>query len=222
MERWLLAVVAAGCGGGDGDGSPAPADAPDAPSAHVLYLDFDGEVVTRGVGDAEASRSSIIPRATTIPPYGRPQLRAEIVSETQRILAPYDIAVVDERPTGGDYIMVVFGGSSELLGFPADHASFGIVTCGMVTDDIVFVFDLFMNVNNIVNQVISLEGLTGRVPESARLGDCMCFTAPSCAMRLDNPCTIGGPGTPMWSGNACESGATFDVDARFRAAFGER
>jgi hypothetical protein len=72
----------------------------------VLYVNFDGVTTTLG-GEAAPSNSSSVFGETFAPYDGDDTDRAAILAAVTADFAPYDVAVVAERPMDGSYTMVV-------------------------------------------------------------------------------------------------------------------
>lgn len=87
----------------------------------VIYLNREGATLTGGDDDSAHDVSSIV-RSTGkasvhIPAFqGSPQTWSALAGCIRGKFAPFDVSVVDERPTRGRYIMAVVGGTPEDLG----------------------------------------------------------------------------------------------------------
>lgn len=75
----------------------------------TVYVEFDGVTLTQGpVDDSTANVTAIAELATTLEPFGGdPAERASVLQSVRADFAPFDVRVVDERPSTGDYVMVV-------------------------------------------------------------------------------------------------------------------
>jgi hypothetical protein len=87
----------------------------------VVFLNGAGGLIRGGADDAPRGRSSIAlgragERDLEIPAYegGR---WGETVACVRRAFASFRVRIVDERPGSGDFIMVMVGGESDLLGY---------------------------------------------------------------------------------------------------------
>jgi hypothetical protein len=86
----------------------------------VIYLNREGATLTGGDDDSAHDMSSIV-RATGkasvhIPAFqGSPQTWSALAECIRGKFAPFEVSVVDERPTQGRYIMAVVGGTPEDL-----------------------------------------------------------------------------------------------------------
>jgi len=231
MRTWMFVVMAAACG----SGHTTKPDAPPLPTMTV-YLSFDGEMIqptTAGNDNAAMNLSSIITTAKTAPAYlnnvpTRADTIAQIVSETQARFAPFDVDIVTNRPTSGDYFMIVFTGEAKtVLG---TNGASAITTENCPTppnkNGIAFEFqngstsDTFTPVQK-ANLTIPSVALAQLVPPTSTAGDCMCWSATSCAPVGTTPCTIGGAGTVVDAPHSC-SGApgTDDEMSLLQGVFG--
>ncbi len=89
--------------------------------SRVIYLNREGAVLTSGIDDARQNQSSIVSNSgkeeLTFPPFrGSFSSWQKIVDCVRVKFAPFDVKVVSQRPMKGDYIMVLFGGKSTMLG----------------------------------------------------------------------------------------------------------
>jgi hypothetical protein len=96
---------------------------PDEPSK-VIYLNREGAVLTAGVDDARKNQSSIVKNSgkssVLIPAFvGTAKQWESMVQCVREKFAPFDVAVVERRPTEGSYIMVAVGGRAQELGLGA-------------------------------------------------------------------------------------------------------
>ncbi len=89
--------------------------------SRVIYLNREGAVLTSGIDDARKNRSSIVSNTGKLelafPPFrGSFSTWQRIVDCVRQKFAPFDVEVVSQRPMKGEYIMVLFGGKSTMLG----------------------------------------------------------------------------------------------------------
>jgi hypothetical protein len=87
----------------------------------VIYLNREGATLTGGDDDSAHDVSSIVhstgKASVHIPAFqGSPQTWTAITECIRSKFAPFDVSVVEERPTRGRYIMAVLGGTPEDLG----------------------------------------------------------------------------------------------------------
>jgi hypothetical protein len=94
----------------------------------IVYLAFDGEAITSSsnhVSDAINNVSWIPPSNVTIPAFDaspwssdgtRQQVIDKIVQRLGQIYAGYNIQFTATRPSSGDYMMTVIGGSASVIG----------------------------------------------------------------------------------------------------------
>jgi hypothetical protein len=87
----------------------------------IIYLHRVGITLTAGEDDAARNRSSIVASfgkaSAKIPAFtGSAKAWTTIAGCVRGKFAPFDVHVTEERPAGGNYIMVVVGGSPRDLG----------------------------------------------------------------------------------------------------------
>ncbi len=198
----------------------------------MIYLSFEGEQITKGATtDATTNTSAAAKQDATIPPYlsARPSDRKVIIRDTYfrlaELLGPYDVALATTRPASGPYQMIVFGGSSELIGFPAGIGAVSDPDCGdTVASDISFIFDTIDDEAWTTQVSMASIGLNVGIPSTNRWTDCMCFSGSECGyMHPAINCTLG-TNVPVATGAACVPPYTGAIDdqTRFEDAFGCR
>lgn len=89
--------------------------------SRVIYLNREGAVLTAGIDDARENHSSIVSNSgkqeLAFPPFrGSFGTWQSIVDCVRQKFAPFNVKVVSQRPVTGDFIMVLFGGKSAMLG----------------------------------------------------------------------------------------------------------
>jgi hypothetical protein len=140
-----------GCGGGS---TCAPlVEAPSDPTGSatpptVIYLNRYGGTVRGGDDDAAHDSSSVVAgrdrERVDIP--GAPlddATWAEVVACVRAQFARFNVQIVDARPSEPGYVMVLFGGTGDELGLPADvrgKAPLDSDGCRTVRNAVVFVF----------------------------------------------------------------------------------
>lgn len=107
-----------------------------------VFVQFDGVTLAHGdVDDAAVDRTAIAALAITLPGYaGDSMQRAAVLSAVRADWAAYAIDIVDVRPDGDDWSMVVVSSSAPL---GAGVAGAAVLDCddGRGTGDVVFAFD---------------------------------------------------------------------------------
>ena len=117
-----------------------------ADSTRTLYLHRDGGRLLAGNDDASRNRSSVLVsrgRASLdVPAFqsGDGAWRA-VVSCVESQFRDFDVRVVDERPESGPYIMVMVGGSADMLGLPAGVAGIAPFRGRPIPSAVVFAFE---------------------------------------------------------------------------------
>jgi len=96
-----------------------------------LFLNFDGPTMSMGTEDAALDRTSVAELTGPMLPYGGDDTdRAALVTAVRERLVDVALWVTDERPTEGDYSMIVlgdnlsgFGGALEVSPLECGHAN---------------------------------------------------------------------------------------------------
>lgn len=193
---------ASGGGGGDGGGGggvDAAIDSPAVPlcsNGRVVYLNFDGVTLTQGLSDATQNRASWLQAASsTAPPYhnGQQNRQADIAQVTAGVraqLSGFPVTVVNQRPTTGQYVMIVFGGST------ADVASLfgGAVNqldCGDAQrNDVGWISDGVQPTQRVVNLAVGAIGFGLGLTATTVPTDCMCGWDNGCTANNTAACTL--------------------------------
>jgi MYXO-CTERM domain-containing protein len=85
--------------------TPRPVGAPSA----ILFVNFDGAQLTSGQDDSRANRTQISQLAGTYAPYGSGTKREATLQAVRTDWQDFNVAVVDQRPASGDYVMNMTG-----------------------------------------------------------------------------------------------------------------
>ena len=130
-------LEAVGLGQSRGDPRPVPPEFPlrnvdrPAPGGHpppwVIFVNFDGATLTQGPDSAQNNVTQIGECAGEFAPYGAGDKRTAVMQATRADWAAYNIEVVDQRPSSGEYTMNMTG--------PTNPFGFGVlgiapVDCG--------------------------------------------------------------------------------------------
>jgi hypothetical protein len=101
----------------------------------VLYLNFDGAMLTKGnCSSAQTNCTFLISTATcNFPAYTNNFRKPMIVSLLQQFYAPFNVQIVTTRPTSGAYSMVMIGAGASCVGMPG-AAGIGPLDCGDTRD----------------------------------------------------------------------------------------
>ena len=130
--RWLPVVFVVGC-------AVPPAQRSEAVSGtHVLWVDLTGaSIAVAQTDDATADVSSL--GAATVPAFDAsvvaPKVDAAIVAQVlvdraRALYLPFNLQIVTDRPTSGDYAAVYVGGTASILATPTEGiAGVGDVDC---------------------------------------------------------------------------------------------
>lgn len=240
---WLVcAGLMAACGGDDSaSGShDAAADGAQGPPVKVVYLNFDGVMLTPGVDDSSANTTSLITAPVTFQPFfpavpNRQQFLDSIKSKADAILAPYNVELVTTRPTSGTYMMEVFSGKSEENGDPPNR--YGNVVSDCTPESPSQKIETNFETNDTRGlpadkratyyafQAVSQVGIAYGVPiVKGPVGDCMCWADSTCyptgiTNYANAPCTlhVDAPASDLF---ACPHDAMIDVPAQFEVKLG--
>jgi hypothetical protein len=142
----FTAILLAACGD----------DAPACGSAHpcLVYLEFDGATLSRGVDDAAGGYSELVGSEAVIASFvhdrfaafsgrRRDGIVAEVASGVADHLAGLAVEVVTTRPEAEDYNLVVMGGNMGELGESDSRGLWGLapIDCGNTSaGNVAFVF----------------------------------------------------------------------------------
>lgn len=171
-------------------------------ASRVLYLNFDGGTFMAGPEDATRDQPGSV---TGVGPYAAAPgyvARDLVVDGVTAALAPFDVAVTDQRPAEGDYDMVVFTESPGGAGVGA-----AIPDCGDANPHNVGLVYAMGNTNLEVSAALAIFGQTigleltegddamARVNQGATDYDDAC-------VQIFAPRGCAHPGCPMGQQNA--------------------
>ena len=224
-------VVDAPNGGSNNNGGSvdAPVNSPDAapacPNGRVVYLSFEGETLTNAATDATRNTAAWIGVATATVPAFRPGL-ANRATEIQTIvdgvrsrLAGTPIQVVTTRPAAGPYVMIVLGGTNQIVGSNYTYATSDHDCGDTVKSDVGWVSDA-PSLSYVPDLIVGTIGWGLGLQGTNDTGDCMCGWANSCS---SNPgaCSLSASiATTTSSGNTtCAGQNPQDEVAAFSTQF---
>lgn len=188
-----------GNGNGSGSGSGMHPDAGMQPATcangRKLYLNFDGVTLTRTTpSDATQNKVSWMSNTSaTVPPFHdgsgtRIADIAAIVAGVKSRLTGRPIDVVTTRPASGPYVMVVFGGTRDLVGTTYSYAT-NEHDCGdLVKSDVGWVSDE-PSVSYVPDLVIGTIGWGLGLNGTNDPNGCMCGWANNCD-SASGACTL--------------------------------
>lgn len=170
----------------------APAAQPDAPAAaaRVVYLNFTGETLTKGPSDAKTHTASWLYQSTTgtAPPYagGAAAISTIVNGVTARL---NNVATVTTtRPTSGEYIMIIYGGTAAQV-----HSFYGTAVneldCGDVRKSDVAWISGNVAPADAVDTTMGAIGFGLGLSSTALTDDCMCSWGNNCT-RTTSPCVL--------------------------------
>lgn len=112
-------LEAQGLGQSRGNPVPMPADAPRLNADNnpvtggsysgVVFVNFDGATLTGGSDDSRDNRTGLSQLVGPFAAYGEGAKREATLQAVREDWAAYNILIVDERPSGGDYTMNMTG-----------------------------------------------------------------------------------------------------------------
>ncbi|HEU4727072.1 MAG TPA: hypothetical protein VFT22_04265 [Kofleriaceae bacterium] len=198
-----LATVDAppGTGSSAGGGAPGNAgtDAAAVCASRTVYLNFEGQTLTRGPSDATVNQASWLVNAQgTAPAYlsndaNRMGVIQNVVSGIRAQLSQFPINVVTDRPLSGEYVMIVFGGRSTTIGSRFSGAV-NELDCGDVQhNDVAWISDTVTPVQRVVNTAVGAIGFGLGLTATTDPADCMCGWDNTCQPDSSAPCKLGSP-----------------------------
>lgn len=209
---WLLAVLGACASGGENtlpdyvpdaatsDGPIANSDGPpgDSPAvcnkAKVLYLNFNGQALTKGTtSDAKTNVVAWMAgkTAATAPAFGRNAEALQINSGITSGLSAMSVDVVTVRPASGDFMMIVFGGDNTNIGTQFTKAVQSLDCGNLVPSDVAWIAGS-ATVQEAINFSLGAVGFGVGLTATTGTSGCMCGWANSCQQVLTAACTFSG------------------------------
>jgi hypothetical protein len=172
-----------------GVGVDAPVNAPDAAPAcangRVVYLSFEGETLTRAATDSTQNHAAWIGVTTAVVPPFHPNLtnRAteiqNIVDGVRARLAGTLATVVTTRPASGPYVMIVLGGTNQIVGSNYTFATSDHDCGDLVKNDVGWVSDA-PSLSYVPDLIVGTIGWGLGLQGTNDPGDCMCAWANAC------------------------------------------
>ncbi|HEX8111950.1 MAG TPA: hypothetical protein VF516_29665 [Kofleriaceae bacterium] len=212
----------AGAGGGPGPTGDAGLTTC---TRRTLYLNFDGQTLTQGPSDATQNTAQWMNKMNgAAPPYrqtdtGRDLQIQTIVDGVTRQLARFPIAVTRIRPSSGNYVMIVYGGTASMVG-----SNFGAAVnqldCGDTRpDDVAWIADNVTG-QRAINTTIGAIGFGLGLTATIDPADCMCSWDNGCLPDNTVRCTLGSPiARDPQANQRCAGTTSQDEAAAFRTAF---
>lgn len=181
-----------GGGGGDAPGGTEDAaitpDAPACSNGRVVYLNFEGQVLTdSALSDSTLNRASWMNIATgTAPPFRaasgtRLQDIQTITNGVRQQLSQFPITVVTTRPASGPYVMIVFGGTAANVGSSYSLAV-NQLDCGDTNrNDVAWIGDGGQfSLQQLTNTAVGAIGFGLGLTATTDPNDCMCSWGNAC------------------------------------------
>lgn len=222
----LVGISTPDAGGGTGTDTGLTGDAgPTACTRRTLYLNFDGQKLTQGPSDATLNTAQWMNMMSgEAPPYrltdtGRNLVIQTIVDGVTRQLVRFPITVTRIRPSSGNYVMIVYGGTAGDVG-----SSFGAAVnqldCGDTRpNDVAWIADGVTG-QRAINTTIGTIGFGLGLTATTDTSDCMCSWDNGCPPDNTAPCTLGSPiARDPLANQRCAGTTSQDEVAAFRTAF---
>lgn len=187
--------------GPDAGADPIGDQPPPAPlcASRSVYLNFEGQTLTRGPSDATLNQASWMTiDQGTAPPYrsGDPDRTADIKTIVQGVhaqLSQFPITVTTDRPTSGDYVMIVFGGQRDAVG-SRFGAGVNQLDCGDARpDDVAWISDGVSPLQRVINTAVGAIGFGLGLTATSDPRDCLCGWDNGCQSDNSVACTLGSP-----------------------------
>lgn len=178
-------------------GTDAGIDAPACFNGRVVYLNFEGQALTRGTSDATLNRASWMNIASgTAPPFraGLATRQADIDAITTGVrsqLSSFPVTVVTTRPAAGPYVMIVYGGLRTDVG-----SDYGLAVNQLDCDeseksDVAWISgDPQFGIQRIINTSIGAIGFGLGLTATSDPAGCMCGWANNCQSNNNVACTL--------------------------------
>jgi hypothetical protein len=211
-------------------GSP-PIDAPPTSTtctARVLYLNFDGQQLTRGApSDATQNIASWMNGTTgTAPRYhdgdsGRDIEIQTITDGVRTLLAGFPVTVVTTRPASGQYVMIVLGGAAGDVRSRFTDATTSLDCGDTAPNDVAWISDQVAPLQHVINDAIGAVGFGLGLTATTDPNDCLCGWANDCQSTTTTACTLGAPiARDPQAGQLCpDAGATQNEVTTIHDAF---
>jgi hypothetical protein len=165
-----------------------------------VFLNFGGVTLTKGPSDATTGHASwLINQQGKVPAYhlsGDPDPAASIqtiVDGVRAQLSQFPITVVTSRPTSGEYMMIAFGGTANVVGSRFQPAV-NTLDCGDVQhNDVAWIADAVSPPQRVINTVVGAIGFGLGLTATTDQTDCMCNWDNTCQPIDTAPCKLGSP-----------------------------
>jgi hypothetical protein len=212
----------AGTGTGTGNAGDA---GPTGCSRRAVYLNFDGQLLIQGPSDATLDQAEwMTTPAGLAPPFrltdaGRDLAIQTIVDGVTRQLARFPITVTRTRPSAGNYVMIVYGGSQDDVGSKFSAAVNQLDCDDGRPNDVAWIADNVTG-QRAINTTIGAIGFGLGLTATLDTSDCMCSWANGCRPDNTAPCTLGSPiPRDSQASQRCAGTTSQDEVAAFRTAF---
>jgi len=117
---------------------------PAAAVSHVIYLNNcqpNGCNLNAGYDNSTTNTSSIPDTTSTVSAYsGSASNWTALVNCVKQVYSPFDIQIVTERPTSGNYHMAIVAGTPQQVGMSSGVFGVSPFSCGYISNSISFTF----------------------------------------------------------------------------------
>jgi len=181
---------------GGTDSGATPDAAPVCTVAKSVYLNFEGQTLTRAAtSDATQNQAAWMNKATGTAPKFRDGVgtrAADIVAITDGVKAQVTglgVEVVTTRPVAGPYVMVVFGGTAGQIGSNFGRAVQKLDCGNLVMSDVAWISDAPANNQVAINNTLGAIGFGLGLTATTDTDDCMCGWDNACT-QTTGACTL--------------------------------
>jgi hypothetical protein len=165
----------------------------------AVYLNFSGQQLLAGPSDATTNHAGWMTIAQgAAPPYlsNNPNRLAAIntiVTGVRTALSQFPVSVVTDRPTTGNYMMIVYGGQPGNVGSQFTSAV-NQLDCGDARpNDVAWLSDAVSPPQLVINFTLGAIGFGLGMTATGDAQDCLCGWANGCQPNTSVQCRLGSP-----------------------------
>ncbi len=205
------------------------ADAPAGDAMHhgrVVFLNFDGATLLKGPSDATANQASwLMATNGTVPPYAGGTSATSTIVDALTARLSVITTVTTVRPSSGQYVMVLFGGTASQV-----HSFYTVANaqldCGDVQKNDVAWIAESVDPTAAADKAMGAIGFGLGLSSTQLTDDCMCSWGDNCS-PMGSPCMLRNgvardqnvSNDPNTGDPLICPGATQDELSTFEAAF---
>jgi hypothetical protein len=215
----------------DAEVPPPPTDALHTQrcASRAVYLNFSGQALIKGPSDATTNHANWMNiNQGTAPPYlngnaNRDAAINTIVTGVRTALSQFPVSVVTDRPTTGNYMMIVYGGQPGNVGSQFLGAVNQLDCTDTQPNDVAWISDSANPPNLVISYTLGAIGFGLGMTATTDPLDCMCGWNNGCQLNPSVPCRLGSPiaRDPNVGLRCPAGGGTQDEVAAIRKAFCE-